>query len=157
MHFGRYGRDARDSRLSRLFLGYPTLIRGYDRGSFDAAACPPNQALSECSEVEVLEQLFGSRLALVNAEARLSLFGPLGVLGGGFLPTDLIGFYDAGVAWTSDSEAAFLGGPREILSSAGVGVRFNLLGFLLAEVHWVRPFDRPAKGGYISFALNSGF
>jgi Tol biopolymer transport system component len=157
LHFGRYGPDARDERLRRLFVGQPTLLRGYDRGSFDVSECPTDQNLTECSEVQVADQLFGSRLAVANAEARLSIFGPLGVLGGGFLPTDLIGFYDAGVAWTSDRQASFLGGTRDILSSAGVGLRFNVLGFALAEIHWVRPFDRPAKGGYFSFALNSGF
>ena len=157
MHYGRYGADARDDRLSRLFLGYPTLIRGYDRGSFDAGVCPPGTSIENCSEVQVLEQLFGSRIAVMNAEARLSLFGPLGIAGGGFLPIDLVGFYDAGVAWTSDEKASFLDGPREILTSAGVGLRFNVLGFLLAEVDWVHPFDRPDKGGYLSFSFNSGF
>lgn len=53
-------------------------------------------------------------------------------------------------------EAAFLGGPREVLSSVGVGVRFNVLGFVLAEVDWVRPLDRPDKGSYLT-NLNSGF
>ncbi|MFO7894182.1 MAG: BamA/TamA family outer membrane protein [Longimicrobiales bacterium] len=157
LHFGRYGSDARDDRLTRLFLGHPTLIRGYGRDSFDASVCPPDTRLARCSEVQVLDQLFGSRLAVANAEARLAVFGPLGVLGTGFLPMDLIGFYDAGVAWTSDSRASFLGGPRELLTSAGAGLRFNLMGFFLAEVHWVRPFDRPAKGGYIAFNINSGF
>lgn len=157
MHYGRYGSGARDDRLSRLFLGHPSLLRGYDRGSFDAAVCPPNQPTEECSEARVLEQLFGSRLAVVNAEARLSLFGPLGVLGTGFLPMDLVGFYDTGVAWTSDEEADFLGGPRELLSSTGVGLRVNLLGFLLAEIDWVHPFDRPDKGGYVTVNINSGF
>ena len=157
LHYGRYGGDARDDRLSRIFLGVPSLIRGYDRGSFDASVCDPNQPLEECSEVGVLEDLFGSRLAVINAETRLSLFGPLGALGAGFLPVDLIGFFDAGVAWTADDPAAFLGGSRELLTSAGVGLRFNLMGFMLAELDWVHPFDRPAKGGYVTFSLNSGF
>ncbi|MDX1673935.1 MAG: hypothetical protein R3314_03940, partial [Longimicrobiales bacterium] len=157
MHFGRYGGDAQDDRLARLFLGHPTLIRGYDRGSFTARACPPNEPIENCSEVQVLEQLFGSRLAAVNAEARISLFGPLGIAGAGFLPMDLVGFYDAGVAWTTDQEPTFLDGSREVLSSAGVGVRFNVLGFFLAEVDWVYPFDRPDKGGYVAFNINSGF
>jgi hypothetical protein len=76
----------------------------------------------------------------------------------------LTGFFDAGVAWrsddpatTADERATFLGGDRGILSSAGVGVRFNLLGFALGEVYWVRPFDRPRKGGFVTLSLNTGF
>jgi outer membrane protein assembly factor BamA len=165
LHYGRYLSGAEDQRLSRLFLGYPSLIRGYDNGSFSVSRCPEGAPAEACSEIRVYDELFGSRLAVAKGELRLSLFGPVGVLGRGFLPADLVGFYDAGLAWSTDQEetpglderAWFQGGDREPLTSAGGGIRFNLLGFALAEVYWVRPFERPLRGGYLTFSLNSGF
>ncbi len=54
----------------------------------------------------MLQELFGTRLAVANLELRLPMVGPLGVV-----------------------------------SSSGV----------------VPPFDRPAKGSYLAFNLNTGF
>lgn len=159
MQFGNYGPGSNDFRLSRVFLGYPSLIRGYDYGSFDLNRCPANQALNQCSEYTVLNDLFGTRIAVGNAELRVPLLGPLGLLTktGNAPPADLVAFYDAGVAWTSDSQATFLGGPRPILTSAGVGLRINLFGFLLGELDYVDPFQRTDKGPYITFGFNTGF
>lgn len=159
LHFGRYGGDARDERLSRLFLGNSSLVRGYGGGSFDPGACPADEPLEACSELQVFDQLFGTRMLVGNVELRLPLIGPLGVLGtgAGFPPVDLIGFLDGGTAWTSDRDPAVFGGSRELVGSTGVGVRTNLLGFAVAEVHWVSPFDRPDKGSYVSFALKPAF
>jgi len=165
LHYGRYLSGAEDQRLGQLFLGYSSLLRGYDNGSFSLSRCPNGQRAESCSEVVVYDQLFGSRLALANAELRLSMFGPTGVLGYGFLPVDLIGFLDAGLAWSddrasttdTDERAWFLGGDRDPLTSAGAGLRLNLLGFAMAELVWVRPFDRPLRRGYLSFNLTSAF
>lgn len=166
MHFGRWGNDARDERLSRLFLGYSQLIRGYSSGSFDVRACNPRVPLEQCDELNVFSELFGTRIGVGNAEARLPLLGPLGVISkvGNVPPIDLIGFFDAGVAWSSDQgqtsvneQAFFFGGDRDLLTSAGAGLRVNLFGFALGEVHWVHPFDRPDKGGHFQFAINTGF
>ena len=166
MHFGRWGNDARDERLSRLFLGYSQLIRGYSSGSFDVGVCDPRVPIEQCEELDVFSELFGTRLGVGNVEARLPLLGPLGALSkvGNVPPIDLIGFFDAGVAWSSNQEgsgtneqAFFFGGDRELLTSAGAGLRVNLFGFALGEVHWVYPFDRPEKGGHFQFAINTGF
>ncbi|MGQ0704341.1 MAG: BamA/TamA family outer membrane protein [Gemmatimonadales bacterium] len=164
LHFGRYLEDAEDERLTRLFLGYPSLIRGYDDGSFSLTRCPTDEPLETCSEVTVFDRLFGSRLAVANAELRLSLFGPVGVLGYSFLPADLIGFFDAGLAWANDQpstandeRAWFLGGDRKPLTSAGAGIRINLLGFALGELYWVKPFQRSLRNGYFHFTLSTGF
>ncbi|MEJ2679572.1 MAG: DPP IV N-terminal domain-containing protein, partial [Gemmatimonadota bacterium] len=152
MTYGNYGPGSNDFRLSRIFLGYPSLIRGYDYGSFNPNACPSGQALSQCSEYRVLQDLFGTRIAVGNAELRVPLLGPLGLVtkSGNAPPADLVAFYDAGVAWTANSQATFLGGPRPILTSAGVGLRVNLFGFLLGELDYVDPFQRSLKGPYIS-------
>ena len=166
MHFGRWGDDARDERLNRLFLGYSQLIRGYSSGSFDVQVCDPRVPLEQCQELEVFSELFGTRIGVGNVEARLPLLGPLGALSkvGNVPPIDLIGFFDAGLAWSSNLEgtgtneqAFFFGGDRDLLTSAGAGLRVNLFGFALGEVHWVYPFDRPDKGGHFQFAINTGF
>ncbi len=159
LHFGRYGGDADDPRLARLFLGFPSLVRGYDGGSFSLRNCPPTLPVEECSELQVFQELFGTRLAVGNLEARLPLFGPLGLLSTArdIPPLDLFGFFDAGVAWTSEEEASFLGGDREPIASAGVGLRVNLFGFAVGELDWVRPFDRPDRGSYVTFYLTPAF
>lgn len=160
MHFGRYGGGAEDSRLSPLFLGYPTLVRGYDLGSFNTGECrtgvPGVDSLSTCP---VFDQLLGSKILLGNLELR---FPPLGLLGlgpgmFGILPIDMVAFYDAGVAWTSAHEPWFLGGERRIVSSIGVGLRINLLGFAIAEIDRVHPYDRPLKGTYWQFSFTQAF
>ncbi len=147
MEYGNYGPGSNDFRLSQVYLGYPSLIRGYDYGSFNS------------SEYNVFQDLFGTRIAVGNAELRVPLLGPLGLLtkSGNAPPADLIGFYDAGVAWTANSQPTFMGGPRPLLTSAGVGLRVNLFGFLLGEVDYVDPFQRPGKGPYVSFGFNTGF
>lgn len=166
LHFGRWGAGADDDRLRRLYAGSPWLIRGYDLRSFDIRSCPPDRPLADCSEVETFDRLLGTRMAVGNAELRLPLFGPLGVLSrGGYLPPlELVGFFDAGMAWASrdpdspgSEQAFFLGGDREPVTSAGVGLRMNLLGFAVGEVDWVTPFDRPERGSYFTFSLVPGF
>src|ERR1044072_4838046 len=55
----RYGRDADDQRMYLLFIGYPSLVRGYDIGSFgNGEECVPS-ATSPCP---IFDQLLGSRV-----------------------------------------------------------------------------------------------
>lgn len=159
MHFGRYGAGADDRRLSPLFLGYPQIIRGYDFNSFSGNECV---GATEANPCPALFQLYGSKMAVANLEVRFPPLGALGLGPGlfGILPIDMVGFYDAGVAWSDSSTATkawFLGGDRNLVSSAGVGLRFNLLGFAIAEIDRVYPFDRPNKGWYWQFAFTQAF
>jgi outer membrane protein assembly factor BamA len=104
---------------------------------------------------------------VANAELRFPLFGALGIGQGmfGILPVDFIAFGDAGIAWDSDnSQVGLLGigcesGPtcRQPVYSAGIGLRFNLLGFLIAEIDYVRPYQRPIKGAHWQFHFSPGF
>lgn len=166
LHFGRWGAGADDQRLRRLYAGSPWLIRGYDLGSFEIRNCPPDRPLEDCSEIETFDRLLGTRMAVGNVELRLPLFGPLGVISrtGYVPPLELVGFFDAGMAWSSpdpdtpgSEQAFFLGGQREPVTSAGVGLRINLLGFAVGEIDWVTPFDRPERGSYVTFSLVPGF
>ena len=154
LHFGRYGSGGEDERLVPLFLGYPQLVRGYDLDSFSAAECGP----STNGECTVFDRLVGSRLAVLNAELR---FPPFSALGGrrlyGPVPVDLLAFFDTGVAWTSRDEADFLGGERDRVSSVGFGARVNVLGFLIGEVDYVKPLDRPGRGWHWQFNFTAGY
>jgi Omp85 superfamily domain/WD40-like Beta Propeller Repeat len=146
LHFGRYGRDAEAGALSDLFIGYPSLVRGYNDASFDA------------SENAVFNRLLGSRLAVANVELRLPLLGALGVIPTpGVPPVELAGFFDAGTAWRQNDKAAFLGGGRQPVTSEGAALRVNILGFAVGEVDLVHPNDRPGKGWAWQFALQPGF
>jgi outer membrane protein assembly factor BamA len=154
LHVGRYGPDAEDGRIFPLFIGYPSLVRGYESGSFEPSEC------SSQTSCPVFDQLLGSRLAVGNVELRFPPFGLLGLGGGyyGFLPIEAAIFYDAGVAWTDAAGAQLFGaGPRRLVTSAGVSLRMNLMGFAVGQLDWVRPFDRPAKNWMVRFSLTPGF
>jgi hypothetical protein len=66
-------------------------------------------------------------------------------------------FFDAGVAWTSGSQPAFMGGTREVVKSAGGLARVNLLGFVVVEISAARPFNRAAHGWQWQVGVKQGF
>ena len=153
LHFGRYGGDAEDPRLSALYLGYPSLIRGYDVGSFDPRDC--GDIPDRCP---AFDALLGSRILVGNAELRVPLVGVFrGEYNYGPVPVEAFAFADGGVAWTATSEPSFAGGDRTAVRSAGVGARVNLFGYAIVEVAAARPFDRRGRGWVFSFNLLPGF
>jgi WD40 repeat protein len=158
LHYGRYGTGGEDQRLQPLFLGYPGLVRGYSFGSFDASECNP--PASDPNACPVFDKLLGSRMVVANAELRFPLFGALGIGSGyyGVFPVDFAIFGDGGLAWDTQHEPSVFGsGSRDPVFSAGAGLRINLLGFAIAEIDLVRPFDRPGKGWVWQFELQPGF
>ncbi len=157
LHYGRYGSGGEDQRLQPLFLGYPGLVRGYTFGSFDASECTPTAA--DPNACPVFDQLLGSRMLVGNLELRFPLLGVLGLGSGyyGAFPVDFTVFGDGGLAWDTNNEPSFAGGDRKPVFSAGAGLRINLLGFAVAELNMVHPFDRPGKGVVWEFNLQPGF
>lgn len=153
LHYGRYGKDAEDFRLYPLFLGYESLVRGYNTGSFSVSECISGE---NCFE---FGRLLGSKLIVTNVELRFPLFGVLGIGSGyyGVFPLDFDVFFDAGIAWTNTDKPWFLGGERKPVTSAGVGLRLNFFGYLVLGLHYVHPFDRPEKGSYLQFSITPGF
>jgi len=151
-HAGRYGPDAESSALFPLFLGYQQLVRGYDYNSFSAAECP-----SSGNTCPAFDRLFGSRLLLGNVEARFPLLGVLGLGSGyyGAFPIEAGVFADAGVAWNSQQATSL--SHRQAVTSAGAVLRMNLFGFAVAELDYVKPFQRPVKGWYWELSLSPGF
>jgi Tol biopolymer transport system component len=164
MHFGRYGLTQTDLSkdqfgiLQPLFLGYPTLIRGYDYNSFNASECAPvGSTTTNSNACPVLSRLFGQRIAVANLEVRIPVLGvrQYGLINFPYLPTDLVLFADAGAAWDPLSSAY---SPTQIqwqwsrnsqarvpIFSTGVAARFNVMGMLVLEAYYAHPFQRPQK------------
>ena len=145
MHYGRYGRDA--NLFYPIFLGFPWYIRGYEYNN----------------AIEVLQQngrsvdeLFGSKIVVANAEVRLPFTGPeqLALIPSRYLFTELSFFADAGLAWDvskSLSDSDLRGFDLKPLYSAGVSLRFNLFGALVLEPYYAWPLLQDTKG---TFGLN---
>jgi Peptidase MA superfamily/Omp85 superfamily domain/WD40-like Beta Propeller Repeat len=158
-HYGRYGGGAQDPRLQDLFLGYSSLIRGYDPNSFSLAEC--GSQVQQTGACPAFDRLLGSRIAVGNAELRLPLFGPLGVIYKNFLPIGVAPFYDVGVAWDRGNRPSFFGGTaatgHSAVSSYGGSLRINIFGYAVGEVSLVHPNDRPTRNWMWQFSLIPGF
>ncbi len=151
--FGRFGPDSENERLPALFIGYPGLVRGYDQGSFEAQECGV-QLNGSCP---AFDRLVGSRMGIFNAEVRAPLWALFG--GDNFygpLPVEVALFSDTGVAWSRDTRPGFNTGDREPVSSFGIALRANLFGFAVAEIDYVKPWNRD-RGWLWQFALRPGF
>ncbi|HVR96814.1 MAG TPA: BamA/TamA family outer membrane protein, partial [Thermoanaerobaculia bacterium] len=161
LHFGRYGTDAESPRLSPLYVGRPTLVRGYEADDIEAAECtvvPGSPDL--CPE---FDRLAGSKMAVANLEVRVPLFGVrgFGLIELPFLPTELSAFVDAGVAWTDD-ESPELRFERESTArvpsvSAGLSARVLLGGFAVLELYYAKPFQRPGEDWVTGFLIAPGW
>ncbi|MFW6124188.1 MAG: BamA/TamA family outer membrane protein [Acidobacteriota bacterium] len=155
LHYGRYGKGSEDQRMYPIFLGYESFVRGYNTNSFSVGECGSE---GNCF---TFDQLFGSKVMVANAELRFPIFQILGIGKGyyGIFPADFIAFFDSGLAWMDEGKdrAWFLGGERKFVSSAGVGIRVNLFGYLVLGVSYVTPFSRPEKNGYFQITFMPGF
>jgi outer membrane protein assembly factor BamA len=155
MHYGRYGGDAEDPRLFPLFLGYPSLVRGYDVGTFDADECPPTPDGS----CEAFDRLVGSRMLVGNLELRFPLLRPFGLRESvyGPVPVEMALFADAGLAWSRAEKPSFAGGERRGVSSVGAAFRVNALGFAVLQFDVSRPLQRAGRGWVFQFSMSPGF
>ncbi len=156
MHYGRYLKDAENVRQSSLYLGYETLVRGYNAATFSS------DQTSETDDI-AFENIVGSRIGLFNAEVRLPLFGveEYGLINFRFLPTELLAFVDGGVAWTQTEEPEWnlttAPDSRVPVFSAGIGARVNLFGYLIGQVYYAYPFQRPEHGAHFGFVISPGW
>jgi len=163
MFFGRFGRDA---DLFQQFLGSTELIRGYTAGSIFNNECvaEPTTGAGQTGCPQ-LDQLIGSRLAVVNAELRFPLTRSLvlGFLPVGLPPIEAAIFYDAGLAWDSNSKVLLTrrGQDPEIyrapLRSWGGSIRVNALGFVVLRLDYTKPLSRPHNDPYWTVSLGPTF
>jgi outer membrane protein assembly factor BamA len=138
-----------------LYVGYSNLVRGYEIGSFGIEECG-GSIQQRC---DLVDNLIGSRVFVTNVELRAPLVGAFtGRLEYGPIPAELIGFFDAGVAWDSETRPKGFGnGTRSWARSFGAGVRINALGYLVLELAGVRALDRPDDGWRFVFGIRPGF
>lgn len=159
LHTGRYFGDAESNRLTPNFLGNESLIRGYSVNSFRSGECTPTPART-CAE---FQRLIGSKIAVANVEFRLPILGAeeLALFRTRILPTTFTTFFDAGVAWTSDDLPELKWETRSSeripVFSAGASFRFNILGYLVAELYYAFPFQRPETTGTLGFTISPGW
>jgi Peptidase of plants and bacteria/WD40-like Beta Propeller Repeat len=160
LHYGRYGNGSEDTRLSPLFLGDPGLVRGYDYSSFSGSECISPTNAQTCP---VFDRLIGSKVALASIEARVPLFGTreYGLINAPFLPTELVAFVDAGVAWTEARKPKLRfdrGVTEEQIPVVSVGISTRiLLAYIPIELYWAKPLQRPGKNLVFGFNITPGW
>jgi len=170
-YFGRRGRDA--ERF--VFYGGSTeLVRGHTYGSYTRNECltGSDDPLSACA----VNNLIGSQVAVGNVELRIPLL--LGALSS--LPIPLPGlqaalWYDIGLVWDNNSVIKWkrnpgdpyvdlkdygLGDKHEVRTPAqawGVGLRANVLGFMVMRLDYARPINRPGLDHLWTLSLGPMF
>ncbi|MCZ4243794.1 peptidase MA family metallohydrolase [Pedobacter punctiformis] len=177
----RIGKDA--DKLYPMYVGYPYLIRGYEANSIYK-----NTTQSSSSTFDI-NQLTGSKIAVFNFEVRLPFTGPkkLAAIPSKLLFTDLNLFFDAGLAWTNDTEVVFKNAPTYVdnisldkngnpiikngkpvtyqtttervpAMSVGISLRVNVFGYFVLEPYYAFPFQRKdVKGGVFGLTFAPGW
>ena len=161
--YGRFGNEGQ--QLYPLFIGYPYLIRGYEANSF-------YRNNSRNTGNFTIDQLQGSRTAVINFEIRLPFTGPekLSQFKSKFIFSELNLFFDAGLAWNAGDKISFKKEPdaneyltdasgnpvysrfgqlvypagfnRVPATSAGISLRINIFGAFVLEPYLAVPFQR---------------
>ncbi|HUM47352.1 MAG TPA: DPP IV N-terminal domain-containing protein, partial [Chitinophagales bacterium] len=98
LHYGRYFGDADSSILAPLTVGSDVFVRGYNFYSYDPAECHYDEN-GNCIEIN---NLYGSKVGVVNFEVRFPLTGPreIAPIKSLALPSTLSFFVDGGLAWS---------------------------------------------------------
>ncbi len=155
---GRYLGGADNPTLTQFYLGEPDLVRGYEYYSIISI-----EGAGSSGNIPQLNRLFGSKIAVVNLELRIPVLGndQFGLLKFPWVPTELVGFFDGGVAWTeNDTPVLAISADqyaRVPVFSAGAALRFNILGAFVVQVYWAWPFERQNIGGSWGIVLETGW
>lgn len=154
MHYGRYGQKA--DRLYPMYIGYEYYVRGYNINSFRNNQCIGDDCLSS-------NQLQGNKIAVANAEIRLPFTGPkrLALIKSGFLFSDLVAFFDGGLAWRDYENVELKWDPdgehRTPVFSSGLALRINLFNAVIVEPYYAFPFQHThIDGGKFGIYLSAG-
>jgi len=146
-HNGLYGKSSQIELSSPMYIGYPWLIRGYEQISVYGGA----DNVAGYSSLNV-NNLVGTRMALVNAEVRIPFSGPkvLAPIKSNIFLTDLNLFLDGGLAWNKGDQIKFKWqqsnfNERIPVWSTGISMRINLFGYLVIEPYYAIPFQ---NGGF---------
>ncbi|PLX11766.1 MAG: tolB protein precursor, partial [Marinilabiliales bacterium] len=146
MHYGRYGKDA--NKLYPLYLGNEYLIRGYNFNAFyKYEESIPQNYLD-------VNNIAGSKIMVFNSEVRFPFTGVkrFSLMKSGYLFSDIILFFDAGVSWKKDkfpwlesSDIRYYWNPHPNyytpIYSLGASIRINLFGYAILEPYIAMPFQ----------------
>jgi Tol biopolymer transport system component len=164
-HFARWGNADQINQLQPVFLGHPSLVRGYSVNSMEQRECVPvrdseGRIIDTCP---VFSRLAGSGVMVANAELRIPVLGirELGLIEFPYLPLEVAPFVDVGVAWrgttfpqltwTRDTDV------RAPVASVGITSRMNILGYIILEIYYANPFQRPERGAHWGFNIAPGW
>lgn len=158
-YYGRYGTDVDQGRISPLFLGFPTLIHGYDDVYL-------SDNFGEASDRLTINDLYGNRILAANFEVRLPFTGPrrLALIHSKYFFTELNLFADVGTVWspptfeTRENTNFVKGRSGRIIVSTGLSMRVNLFGQLIIEPYYAIPWQRDdVKSGVWGFNFIPGW
>ena len=156
LYFGRIGRDADQFRI---FGGSPDLIRGNTSGSYRRNECSGALDPNTQTGCAALDQLVGTQIAVASAELRFPILpAKFGV------PIEGAAFYDVGVVWDENTTVKLSREAgddpitvRTPLQTAGLSLRANVLGFVIARFDWNFPIKRPGTGNFWTISLGPTF
>ena len=161
LHYGRYGKNA--NSLYPLYLGNEYLIRGYNYNAFYKAG------KSYTSNYLDINNISGSKIVVFNSEIRFPFTGikRLSLIKSGYLFSDIILFFDAGIAWTSDrfpwlesSDIRYYWKPNPNnntpIYSLGASIRINLFGYAILEPYIAMPFQLDNVAYSTGFIISGG-
>jgi Tol biopolymer transport system component len=141
-YYGRHGADRNTNRMTRLFVGYPWLVRGYDTGEFYMDSTRNHQGIG-------IKHLIGNNLLISNFEWRMPFTGPFDFawFRSSTIFSELALFVDAGIAWDSESTPVLAlttkTDERRIpVFSTGMSLRLNFFGFIVVEPYLAFPFHQ---------------
>ena len=132
MNFTRLD-QAIDNNVFPFYIGQQGWVRGY--GS--AFSNLQNVAFRLEQRDISFGQVIGSNMALFNTEIRLPFTGPrrLAIIPSNAIFTDLMVFFDTGVAYNAISDFSSATVPY-ITMSTGIGARVNLFGAIIVEPYY---------------------
>ncbi|MBA2422910.1 MAG: PD40 domain-containing protein [Chitinophagales bacterium] len=163
MHYGRYFGAADSSIISPLTVGNDAFVRGYNFYSYN-----PSEVTYDASGNSIeINNLFGSKLGVVNFEIRFPLTGPreIAPIKSLALPSTISLFFDGGIAWTGSETPKLMWTDNQLertpIFSTGLSLRVNIFGYLVAEGFYAIPFQRPAHAsltkGVVGLLLYPGW
>lgn len=152
MYMGRFGGDASSGILPPLYVGYPSLVRGYNARMFANNSNPTQISIND---------LIGTQMYIGNVELRYPLTGPERLSGvkSRLFMSELNLFTDGGIAWGavrpygSPNPGNLSANNSKFVLSSGVSLRVNVFGYLIVEPFVAVPWQ---NGGFsnTNFGLN---
>jgi hypothetical protein len=125
--------QADDNNVFPFYIGQQGWVRGYGSAFTNFQTIAFNLEQRDIN----FGQVIGANMGLVSAEVRLPFTGPrsLALIPSKFFMSDLMLFFDSGVAYNAISDFSSATEPY-LTMSTGIGARFNLLGYIIVEPYY---------------------